>query len=436
MFVKNSVRPALLSVVFALAGTTAAHAYGPEGLFGGRINPDSTYDVSTPIPTETAPQRGQTVLDHPRPDYDPQPISVGSFNLYPSLSLGGSYDSNIYATHDDKKSDEVLEVRPQVIANSNWSRHALSVLAQGDFDYYNHRTGENYENALVQAQGRIDIQQQTWIGLRGGYQRGIELRGSPDDAGGTSPTEFNQYSGGATLYRNAGFIGAQLDYDIRHLDYGNTPSLTGEIPTSTETRNEQVGKAKFTLDLNSNIKPYAQVAVNRRDYDNDPVRSSHGYKADLGIDGDFGGIVLVNAYAGWLSQDYAHFGADQTNDGLDFGGRVTWNVTGLTTLIADANRSVEEAPLSSFNSFMATGGSLTLTHELRRNLLVEADASYTHDRFQGNGSQTQNYPSFGGGLRWLINQNFYTDLLYNYQERTSDTGFTRNLVTLRLNMQL
>ena len=137
---------------------------------------------------------------------------------------------------------------------------------------------------------------------------------------------------------------------------------------------------------------------------------------------------------GW-AQDYYNFGNDENNDAFDFGGRAVWNMTGLTTLVGEVSRSVEENPFTGYNSFLATGGSLTLTHELRRNILLEVDTSFTHDEFQGAGNSTQDYPSAGGGVRWLINQNFYTDFVYNYQERTSD-DYRRNIFSLRLNMHL
>lgn len=413
----------------------AAGAYGPEGMFGGRLSPDSTYNTNIPMTTETSPGRGESVLDHPRPDYDPLPISAGSFNIYPSLEASGTYDTNVFATANDTKSDTVYEIRPAVVANSNWNRNALSIMSFGDLNYYNEHTEENFQDAVFLAQGRIDIQQGSWIAIRAGYQHLITPPGSPDNVNGSGPTPFEVYSTGATFYRGVGIINTQLDYDFKRYDYGNTPASAGEIDTSINTRNEQVVKAKIGYDHSGNLKPYIQAAYNWRGYDNDPTRSSHGYQLDAGVDADLGGIVFLNAYAGWLSQDYYNFGASEINDGVDFGGRLMWNVTGLTTMIIEGNRSIEENPFSSFNSFMATGGSLTLTHELLRNLLVEADLSYTHDAFQGTASQTQNFPSAGGGLRWLINQYFYTDLVYNYQEQTPD-GYMRNLISLRLNMRL
>ncbi len=425
----------VISLIFFISIPACGQAYGPEGMFGGRINPDSTYTINIPQDTSPNPARGESVLQHPRPDYDPQPISVGSFNLYPSLETGATYDSNIFATKNNAQSDGVFDARPILVANSNWDRNALSLVTFGDFNYYDKNTSENNNDAAVQAQGRIDVMEQTWIALRGGYQNLIEQRGLPADVAATTPTTFSVYSGGISAYRGVGIINAQIDYDWRRLDYGNTSSPAGTLDTSTETRDEQTLKTKIGYDLTQNLKPYIQVSLNKRDYDSNPTRNSHGYEADAGFDADFGGIVFLNAYAGWLAQNYYNFGSNEINDGFDFGGRAVWNITGLTSIVAEASRTIEEDPLSSFNSFMATGGSLTLTHELRRNVLIEGDLSYTHDSFQGAGTTGQNYPSAGGGVRWLINQHFYTDLMYNYQEATPDI-YMRNIVSLRLNMQL
>src|ERR1700761_9155323 len=86
-----------LGLAAGLGAASGAQAYGPEGMFGGRMNPDDTYVVTMPAQGEDKPDRGETVLEHPRPDYDPVPVQVGSFNLFPSVESGVEYNSNILA---------------------------------------------------------------------------------------------------------------------------------------------------------------------------------------------------------------------------------------------------------------------------------------------------------------------------------------------------
>ena len=55
--------------------------------------------------------RNSTVMSRPRPAYDPLGIRVRSFFIYPSLSVGGQYDSNINATPNNTKATSASSPR-------------------------------------------------------------------------------------------------------------------------------------------------------------------------------------------------------------------------------------------------------------------------------------------------------------------------------------
>lgn len=427
-----------LLVTAALTGT--AHAYGPEGMFGGRLNPDSTITLNNPSLIEDRPQRAQSVLQHPRPDYDPVPVMVKSFELFPSVEAGYAYDSNIYAQHSDTTDDHVMTVRPAVSAFSNWNRHALNATAFGDLNFFTGHSDENRADFVTAINGRYDVMQEAWLSGRLGYQHLAEPRSSPDAVSGSEPTTFNVGQGGLTAYRGVGKVKLQGDYDIARYGYNDTPSSAGMIDQSGRDRTEHVLGGKIGYDLSGNLKPYVKTTYNWRVYDDNETRASEGYDAVVGATADFGGITSLDAYVGWMSQSYDHFTpSGKTNDGVKFGGRFEWNITGLTTLVLETSRTIEETTVDGFDSYKATGGSATLTHELRRNLLVEADFSFTRDDFQGSTSRTDDVVTAGGGIRWLINRYLYSDLVYSWNRRFSDdtaSDFSEHIVALRVGAQM
>jgi len=425
-------------VLMALSG--AANAYGPEGMFGGRLRPDNMIVFGAPIQPEDRPQRAQSVLQHPRPDYDPVPVTVGSFELFPSVELGGNYDSNIFATQDNTTADGIVSLRPAVSAFSNWNRHALSMTAFGDINFYQDNPNENFIDFATDVQGRYDIMAQTWMTGRLGYQHLAEPRSSPDAVNGSEPTTFNVARGGLSAYRGIGKLKPSIDYDLTRYMYNDTPSSAGKIDQSYRDRTYNVISPKISYDLTENFKPYVRGGYNWRTYDNNHQRQSEGYEAVVGTVADFGGITSVDLYAGWMSQNYDNFAFDKkTNDGVKFGGRLEWNVTGLTSVVLETSRTIEETTDANFNSYKATGGSATVTHELLRNLLLEADFGFTRDDYVGNGSRQDDNISAGGGARWLINRYLYSDLIYNWSNRDSDApgaDYDRHLVTVRLGVQM
>ncbi|MDD5587332.1 MAG: outer membrane beta-barrel protein, partial [Alphaproteobacteria bacterium] len=291
-----------LVAVALLAGLASpAQAYGPEGMFGGRPRPDDVIVLDNPVLPEDRPQRAQSVLQHPRPDFDPVPITLGGFEFFPSAEMGAYYDSNIYAQPDDTTSDVIIGLRPAVSAFSNWSRHAVSTTVFGDLNFYTDKEDENYADFVSSVEGRYDIMPQTWVASRFGYQHLAEPRSSPDAVNGINPTTFNAANGGLTAYRGVGKVKAAGNYDLRRYFYNNTPTATGEIDQSFRDRTEQKLGPRVSYELTENLKPFVEGNYNWRTYDNFHAHQSNGYDAVVGATADFGGITSAEAYVGWMS---------------------------------------------------------------------------------------------------------------------------------------
>ena len=429
----------LLAAVVVL-GSTPAFAYGPEGLFGGRPQPDSSIVLGNPVELRNdRPERAESVLEHPRPDYDAAPIEMGSFELFPTLELGATYDDNIYASPNDERDDAIGTIRPIVNLFSNWGRHALSVTTFGDVNHYSQHADENYNNAVLDVNGRYDVAAQTWLSGRAGYQRLAETRTSPNAVDGSEPTTFGVGKAGLTAYRGVGKLKANADYDYKRFDYDDTPSTSGDIDQSIRNRNEHVVGGKLGYEVTGNMKPYVRGAYNVRKYDHNEIHNSDGFEAVAGVEADFGGITSVDLFAGWMEQYYDDFIVKKTISSPKIGGRLEWNVTGMTSVVLEADRTIEEAVFSDFNSYNQTGGSATVTHELLRNVLLEGNVAYSHSDFNGSVDRQDDSLSAGLGGRYLINRNLYSDLLYSWERRYSteeSSEYDRNMVTLRVGVRL
>jgi len=431
----------LLAAVIVIGGSTPALAYGPEGLFGGRPMPDSSLVFGNPVELRNdRPERAESVLEHPRPDYDPAPIAIGSFELFPTLELGESYDSNLFAQKNNEHDDVIGTIRPIVNLFSNWGRHALSVTTFGDSNYYSTRASENYNNAVIDVNGRYDIVSDTWAAGRAGYQRLAETRTSPNAVDGSQPTTFGVAKGGVTLYRGVGKFKTNIDYDFKRFDYDNTPATDGVIINQRERdRIEHVVGGKVAYEVSGNFKPYVRAALNSRDYDHNALHQSDGFETVVGAEADFGGITSIDVYAGWMGQYYDNFTAKKQIGSPKIGGRIDWNVTGKTSVALEATRTVEETTSTAFNSYYQTGGSVTVTHELRRNILLEASAAYSHADFNGIGSRDDDAVTAGLGGRYLINRHLYTELYYNWEERFSTekaSEYARSVIMTRVGVHI
>ena len=84
----------------------------------------------------TAPERGETVFDRNRPDFDAKGIPAGGFRVFPSLTVRQAYDDNVFATDVDEEGDVITLISPEIDVRSEWSRHSLVFNAFADIERF------------------------------------------------------------------------------------------------------------------------------------------------------------------------------------------------------------------------------------------------------------------------------------------------------------
>jgi hypothetical protein len=424
--------------VLIIAGVMAASdAEANQGYFGGRPSLDGSINMRASTTEQFDPIRGQSVAQRPRPDFDPTPIDVSSFQLFPSLTAGGYYDSNIYSTQTGEKDDVVWKMVPALAAVSNWGRHAVAFTGFADINRYTNNSTEDYDGGAAQLEGRYDVAPSTWLGAKGGYQRVTEPRGSPNVLGAAAePTQYDLYNAGAEGYRGMGKLKAKVDYDWSLYDFD--PVAVFPAGTASQNNRNRIYNSVSTevsYEVSENLKPFIRGGYDWRDYTSNFTRNSHGYNVDIGAFADFGGIVTGEAYAGYRARDMYNF-AD-TAEIPDFGGKVLWNVTELTSVEGEASRSIDETTVGGSSTIVSSGGSVTVTHELRRNIILEGNGSYTHYDYRLVPREDVLYGAGVGG-RYYISRNLYADATFDYSKReTNQPGadYDRHVTYLRVGVQ-
>ena len=433
-----------LAVVAITGMFIAMSAQANQGFFGGRGDQNGGLNVRRSTTEQFEPIRGQSVAARARPDFDPTPIDVGSFQMFPAVSVAEYYDSNIYSRPDAKNDDVVTKVNPSLTAASNWGRHAIAFTGLADINIHAINSAERNVGGVAQLEGRYDISPKMWVGGTTYYQRATEPRGSGSAIGGAAePTQFDIFGAGTELYRGVGTLKAKANYDFSYRDYDRVALVGGGFASqSGRNRTYHAVKTEFSYDVSENLKPFMRGGFDFMDYTSGALRSSHGYNVDTGAKFDFGGVITAEAYAGYKGRDYYNYASGGINT-FDFGANVLWNVSELTSIQAETNRTIEEtivggiaAPASS-NAYVATGGSVTATHELRRVVIVEANASFVNNDYK-NSARNDDMLGLGLGSRYFISRNFYTDVTYDFIKRMSNTAgadYDRHVGLIRFGAQ-
>lgn len=388
-----------------------------------------------------APERGVPVAERPRPDLDPLGARMGGFLLFPSLGVSMQYNDNIFAEESNTVDDFITVISPQLLMRSDWNRHMLEFSGGADIARYIDNSREDYEHYNVGARGRVDVLRDTHLRAGVNYQALTEERGSPDDARGINPTEYSVLTPSIGAFHRFNRVSLDVDGRLARLDYENTRTSTGIIDNQGRDRKRYEAAFRAGYEIIPQYEAFLRVTLNRIRYDEavDRLgfdRDSDGYEIVAGTRIDLTGILFGDVFAGYRSQNYDDPRL-RTVSGLSFGGELTWNVTGLTTVKASLSRTVEETTLSGASGFLSTTVGGSIDHELLRNLLVGARLSYTLNDYEGIAREDAEYRAGVYG-RYLMHRNLYLSLQYDYRERDSNVSgadFAKNVVMFRVDTQ-
>jgi len=363
--------------------------------------------------------RSETVFNRARPDYDPLGIPWESFLIFPSLSLSGTYDSNIFATQNGAVSDFFVHEIPAMSIRSDWNQHALGANVSGDFRQYASHTTENVNNVSVDVGGRYDISTGVYFAADALYQLQHEDRSSPNAVFGKTPTEYKIMGADLSYVHMVGVLGLRVDTTFTSYDFNNAVNgVTGAtINQQFRDRNEYVIAPRLQYEIEPGYNAFVRVVGNERQYfaqecTPNPCtptsqgirRNSHGWELDAGTAIEITRITTGEVYVGYLHQYYEN-PLLKSPSGVSFGGNLIWNVTPLTTVRGSFSESVAETTIESptASSSLETGVQATVEHELLRNLLLLGSVGYVHDNYQGN-PRVDGTLGVDAGVKYLLNR--------------------------------
>lgn len=409
-------------------------------------------------PAAVGPE-GTTVLNRPRPDYDPLGIRLGSFIVHPSLGLTETFDSNVFAAPTGAKSDFYTTENPGVSVASDWNRHSLAFTATGQFKQYATHTTENVNNAATDLRGRYDITNGQYFIADAGYALQHEDRASPDSvANQAHPTEYHVTGAYLAYVHELTRIGFRVDGTVTSYDFNTQFTSTGVlIPENDRDRIEYVVAPRVSYEFIPGYQAFLRVVGNLRRYNEqdqtllhpdlaNPTilnpegsarRNSMGYEVDVGTAIEVTRLITAEIYAGFLHQEYQSPLFPNVN-GIAFGGNLLWNITPLTSIKGSFSQSVAETTLVNFDPATATAANplgaqaasssretnlqLTVEHELLRNVLLTGSVGYVRDDYRGINRIDNTYGS-DIGARYLMNRNIRLTADVSYSKRDSSVPF-------------
>jgi len=389
---------------------------------------------------------GVTVTTRTRPDYDPIGLRFGDFFWFPHAKVDEEYNSNIFAL-PSATSDWITALSPGFDLLSNLPRNSFNLHAGAGTQFYARNPTQNTASGFVSSDGTLQVDNYHGFYGTAGYAHAYIPRTSPNSPGNAAePVTYNSETASVGFRQSGLRFGYDASLGVSAAQYNPVPLIGGGI-LPQNSGNTVTPEA--ALGVNYEIIPdylgYVRVSGTVLDYTHSPPGSpnfnSTIYRVDAGLQILPRHLIYGQVYAGYLTQVFQQASLG-VKSAPDFGGRLIWTPTGLTTLTFNGSRTfyTTNPTISGIGAgYLATAVSATVDHELRYNLLLDAGAGYTNYSYQSI-SASNNVLSAVAGVRYLLNRNLYLGGTYTYQKQTSSSGsggapYSQSIVMLKLSTQ-
>ena len=336
----------------------------------------------------TPPNRRPPLEDRP---FDPLGIQVGAFNFRGALEYSHGYDNNVPRNSGPPAASSWYEVyAPELLINSNWSRHELTASLRGSYTAYDTSHPNDRPNVDAKVNARIDVTSQTRIDLEGRYLLFTDNPGSPNIQADLVRLPI------AMTYGTTVGVGQRFNrFDVTlkgtfdRTVYNDSSFDDGQTASNAGRNFNQVGTQLRTgYEVMPGMRPFVEVAADTRKYDL-PVdaggvnRSSQGRSIKVGTTFEATRWLTGELSVGYLSRGYQDPTLEDIN-GYSVDAALLWFWTPLTTVKVTATTSVGESTTPGVSGNFTRDVTAQIDHAFRRWLIGTLKFSRGFDDYVGS----------------------------------------------------
>lgn len=401
----------------------------------------SSAATSLVVAQDLLPEKSVGVRDRPRPEYDPLGIRVGLLHLSPKLTIGESYDDNVFATESNEANDLITKVASDVSLQSRgripWS--LSGGISSGTYAEYSHENYVDWRGGLALAQA---FGARTQTVLSASMARNHESPGDPAfPASVIERPDFTTKRAELELSRELGFGRLKFSANIESSDYNDARTVDGaELDQDFRDRNVWELNLRNDFSVGPNTALFIRLLHRQQQYDKTDEVS--GVDRDAATDAIYGGAAiwisnLVRGEVGVGVQEVDNADPSQADSrSLAFDGNLEFYLTQLLTATLQAQRSSGAADIAGSSSYVATVIGVKLDYELRRNVILAA--SFSHSERDYSGLDSNDTSSLSAvSAQWLLNRHARLNFTFSmvdrdYALRTTGRSFTQDVFSADL----
>ncbi len=388
------------------------------------------------------------VRERLHPEWAPFDIDLGGFTLEPQVAVTSLFTDNEKFTTVDKRSDESFRIQPSLSLGSNWNRNGFGLQAFAAQTEYVRASEDDSTEYGVTGTGHLDVREDLTVDLRGGDQHLVLSRSDPDVPVDTlAPTEFDRQTFQATVIKTLPTIQLQGIFAVRNESYDTNVPLPNDQIYDASGRNGTF--LSYSGRVSYGVSPAVAVFVGAlydqgfRPREENENQNAQGVNLAGGVNFDLTRLARGEIALGYLYQSYSTTNTP-SDSGFAFSANFQYFPTQLTTISITGSRDAAPSSVAGSPGGIDLSGSVTVDHELLRNLIISAGGNagqvrYSHFFINGQSIPTNRTDvGYGGtvGATYLMNRLVSWDLAYSYTGYTSTDALRRSYSANRLSLTL
>ncbi len=319
--------------------------------------------------------------------YAPVAHRAGGWVFFPTLEAGIGSTTNVYRT-TSARPDLIFDVRPTLVAVTDWQQHALQFKATGLASDYRQFPSENERSYAFEARARLDISRRSNIEVLASHSLDQEPRSSlssPADA--KQPTPFTTDKIAMAFNQRFNRLSLQVRGAVTEYGYSPVGTYDGGVLSNAE---RDFAAKELALRAAWNFTPalaaFAETAHNSQLYRIAPAdgisRDSTGDRFKLGL--SFGTLSQI-----WRGEIAAGYGRQSARDGrlknaegVIIDANVGWKPSSITSVLFKAQTDFITSTEPGQGNATAYTASVELRHALRHDFIAIAGVSYQVTGYQ------------------------------------------------------
>ncbi|MEL7491275.1 MAG: outer membrane beta-barrel protein [Pseudomonadota bacterium] len=360
-----------------------------------------------------------SVMDLPRPGYEPRTLRFGNSVIAPRLDLSAIANSNIFGRPDNEEEDILFIINPSAAIATRAGALTINTDLQATARRFLENTQDNLETFGIESTASYQFSQSHSGFLSASFQRGYEVRTDPEanDDITVTPTLINtvDISGGYTF--RPGRFGVSIQGGVNQPNFLRAEDDDRDL---TSVR----GSIRGIVGLSDRIDFFTEGYVTSRDFRTAVDRTgvnrdgtTFGLRSGIALDitdrlqGDIGIGVFDASFEDDALEGFTGFGAS---------GRLSWRPRARTNVALNFFRGDFATITNGASGRIDSSVGVSVIQEARHNLLLRANLNYRTREFRTAANNTQRDFGAGLGVEYMLTRHVSIFGEYRYRQRNAD----------------